>query len=99
MAKKQKSYWTPDAKGHLAAAHTLSKAAPHLAKSAPVVQRKLASFRAAAKLAKAAKTKVPKPAAAQPMTQPPHLAPPSNLPPTAKKLSTALPPSLPTTPV
>jgi hypothetical protein len=51
MAPKSKSYWNPSAKGHLHAAGTLSKSAPNLTKSGPVVQRKLASFRVAAKLA------------------------------------------------
>lgn len=96
MAPKSKTYFSPDAKGHLAAAHLLSKAAPHLAKSAPVVQRKMASFRAAAKLAKA---KASSPAKAQAMTQPPQLAPPSDQPPTAKKVPTGLPPKVPTTPL
>ena len=51
MATKSRTYWNPTAKGHLAAGATLSRRAPNLTKSAPVIQKKLASFRAAAKLA------------------------------------------------
>src|SRR5882724_1607098 len=105
MAQKPKQYWNPAAKGHLAAAGLLSKAAPALVgKSGPVVQRKLASLRAAAKLAHASQTPAPKP---QTMKQPPQLAPPSMVPPAGTKplatkpatpLNTSLPPKLPSTP-
>lgn len=104
MAKKSTTYWQPEAKGHLAAAHALSKAAPNLGKSAPVVAKKLASFRVAAKLAKQKALKAPK---AHAMTQPPQLAPPSQFPPAGNKplatkpgtpLKTSLPPKMPETP-
>src|SRR5579859_7199738 len=51
MVRKSHHYWSPDAKGHLSAASLLSKTAPNLTKSPPLVVRKVASFRAAAKLA------------------------------------------------
>lgn len=106
MVQKSKQYWNPAAKGHLAAAGLLSKAAPALVgKNGPVVQRKLASLRAAAKLAHASSpASAPK---AQAMKQPPQLAPPSMVPPAGVKplaikaatpLNTSLPPKLPTTP-
>src|SRR3954469_28653 len=57
MVQKSKTYWEPSAKAHLAAAHILSRAAPNLGKSAPVVAKKVASFKAAAHLAHQAKIK------------------------------------------
>jgi hypothetical protein len=66
-----------------------------------VLQRKLASFRAAAKLAS------PKGPDLEPMNLPPSLDPPSSLPPAGIKplgikpatpLETSMPPKLPTTP-
>ena len=104
MAKKSKTYWAPDAKGHLAAAHLLSKNAPHLSKSAPVVQRKVASFRAAAK-AQSKVAPIPKLVASQAgapskLTQPPAGSlPPAGVKPLGTKpatpLKTSLPPKLP----
>src|SRR5258708_39076168 len=61
MARKSSHYWSPEAKGHLAAASLLNRAAPHLSKSPPVVAKKLASFRAAAKLAHAHQQESTKP--------------------------------------
>ena len=99
MAKKSVTYWNPSAKGHLGAAHMLSKAAPHLSKSAPVVQRKLASFRAAAKAASRASSSVPpikKPPPFQPskLQQPPAGDKPLGTKP-ATPLKTGLPPKMP----
>lgn len=94
MAPKSKTYWRPDAKGHLNAAASLSKNAPHLTKSAPVVQRKLASLRAAAKLANKSKP----PAQEQPnLAQPPAGTKPLGTKP-ATPLQTGQPPRMPTTP-
>ena len=92
MAKKLKTYWQPDAKSHLAAAHLLAKNAPHLAHSAPVVQRKQASFRAAAKLA--AKLKLPKQPKAEVMKQPPQAQMPSIAPPKTPLGTNEPPPAL-----
>lgn len=93
--KKAKTYWNPAAKGHIAAAATLSKKAPHLSKSAPVVQRKLASFRAAAKAAKAKVAPIPKPDVPTP-TPPAGVKPLGTKP--ATPLKTGLPPKVPTSP-
>jgi hypothetical protein len=90
MALKSKKYWKPTAKGHLNAARSLSKNAPSLKKSGLAIKRKLASFRAAAKLAK-----IPD---LEPVKMPPHLQPPSSLPPPMTKLDVSQPPKLPTTP-
>lgn len=92
MAKKSHGYWSPDAKGHLAAAHTLTKAAPHLTRSAPVMQRKVASFRAAAKLAHQAKALKKPPQ--QTLAQPPAGTKPLGTKP-ATPLKTSLPPKMP----
>ena len=79
MAHKPKTFWSPDAKGHLAAASLLSHKAPHLTKSAPIIQKKLGSFRAAAKLAAKAEP-IPKQPAV-PSNLPKALSPPSQQPP------------------
>lgn len=94
MAPKSKTYWKPDAKGHLNAAAALSKNAPHLAKSAPVVQRKLASLRVAAKLA--AKSEPPKLDLSN-LAQPPAGTKPLGTKP-ATPLKTGQPPKVPTSP-
>ncbi len=89
MVQKSSAPWRPRPKGHVNAGAILSRKATSLGKSAGTVQRKLASFRAAAKLAN-------RPPATEPL--PPHLTPPSNQPPAGAPLKTSLPPKLPTTP-
>ena len=75
MAPKSKKYWAPEAKGHIAASHMLTKAAPNLGRSAPVLARKQASFQAAAKLAKMPKISVPSPSIAKTIKSPTPDAP------------------------
>lgn len=91
MAPKSAKYWSPDAKGHLAAAHTLGKAAPNLTKPSPVLPKKLASFHAAAKLAKAKVPKVPKLKLAQSNPSPTPDVEPLNPTPNAQPAVTPLP--------
>jgi hypothetical protein len=101
MAPKSTTYWNPDKQGHLYAMGTLNKNAPNLTKSGPVVQRKLASFRAAAKLSakvpKVAPIKAVKPPPMPSMAQPPAGVKPLGIKP-ATPLKTSLPPKVPTTP-
>lgn len=53
MAPKSKTFWKPPAQAHLSAASMLRSQSINQMKSAAVTQRKMASFRAAAKLAAA----------------------------------------------